>query len=256
DLKVVAEGGTPPVLRTSTVAVTLKPGTPAEEAAEALTLSWTNPEYRFNTGISSQDVTYKLELDTSVNFNSPSKYTTSISRDLQRRYSIAELNSTLGNTMQLATDRPYIIRARITSTVGFEALPLVSNVVNFTATPFAPPPLVEPPAAGNLWGVGDAFNSGWSNPLPAPYDVNQKFTRISNTLYEGIFDFKGGGGFKLIQEQGVWSSQYHRIDDGGTAESGNFRKRDAEPGFIGPAAAGKYKMTVNFQTGKYTVVKQ
>jgi hypothetical protein len=42
----------------------------------------------------------------------------------------------------------------------------------------------------------------------------------------------------------------------GDAFAGNFRMADAEPGFIGPPTPGKYKMTVDFQIGKFTVVPQ
>jgi hypothetical protein len=131
----------------------------------------------------------------------------------------------------------------------------VSNKITFTATPYAPPAEVEVPAAGTLWATGNAFGSDWKNPLPAPWDVTQKFTRVNNTLYTLTVAMPGGGNYKLIQEQGVWGSQYHMIQ-GGTWESGKFRKRDAEPGFIGPPTAGTYKITVDFQFGTFTVVKQ
>jgi hypothetical protein len=115
---------------------------------------------------------------------------------------------------------------------------------------------VEPPTAGTLWLVGDAAASGWSNPLPAPYDVSQKFTKISNTLYQLTLSLPGGGGYKLIQQQGDWGSQYHALAAGRTWSSGDFEKKDAEPGFPGPDVAGTYKITIDFQLGKYTVVKQ
>jgi hypothetical protein len=127
--------------------------------------------------------------------------------------------------------------------------------VRFTATPFAPPPKVEPPTDNTLWTVGDAFPSGWNVNLPAPYNTSQRFTRISNTLYELVVDMPGGGRYKLIQKLGEWSTQYHMLD-GGTWDGGQFEKKDSDPGFIGPPSAGKYKITVDFQLGIYTVVKQ
>lgn len=254
--QVYFEGGTKPGLTASTAAVVLKPGTAAEEAAQAIKFTWTNPNYKFTTGISSQDVHYTLELDKAgSNFASANKYSITISRELSKAFTIAELNGILGNNMGLPTGVQYNLQARVTSKLQGNALPLVSDPVAFTATPFDPPPVVEPPTESTLWATGNAFASGWANPLPSPYNVSQKFTKISNTLYEATLDFVGGGNFKLIQKPGEWSSQYHMID-GGTADGGSFRKRDSEPGFIGPAVAGKYKMTVNFQTGKFTVVKQ
>jgi hypothetical protein len=59
--KVYLEGGTDPVLTASTNAVSLTPGT---ETQPGITFNWTNPDYVFTTGVSSQDVTYTIEMDT------------------------------------------------------------------------------------------------------------------------------------------------------------------------------------------------
>lgn len=253
--RVIYEGGTAPVLTASASAVALTPP-PADESREALRLRWTNPNYMFTTGVSSHDVNYTLEIDVvGNNFNGKNKYTTSISKDLEKSFTILELNAILGNTMLLKFGQNYSLEARIISNLALNAVPLISNKITFTATPYAPPPKVEPPTNGTLWATGNAFASGWSNPLPAPFDASQRFTRVSNTLYELVVDMPGGGNYKLIQEQGVWGTQYHMIS-GGTWESGTFRKRDAEPGFIGAPSAGRYKITVDFQLGIFTVVKQ
>lgn len=253
--RVIYEGGTAPVLTASTSAVALTPP-PADESREAIRLRWTNPNYIFTTGVSSHDVNYTLEIDVAGNnFNGKNKYTTSISKDLEKSFTVLELNSILGNTMLLKFGQSYTLEARIISSLALNAVPLISNKITFNATPYAPPPKVEPPTNGTLWATGNAFASGWSNPLPAPFDASQRFTRVSNTLYELVVDMPGGGNYKLIQEQGVWGTQYHMIS-GGTWESGTFRKRDAEPGFIGAPSAGRYKITVDFQLGIFTVVKQ
>lgn len=42
--------------------------TPAELA---FSLNWTNPEYKFTTGVSSQDVSYTIEMDTAGATTSP-----------------------------------------------------------------------------------------------------------------------------------------------------------------------------------------
>lgn len=248
------EDGTPPVLSASTTTISLEPGL---EANTAIVFNWTNPDYMFTTGISSHDVTYTLEIDTlGANFGSSKKVSTVISKELTKTYTVGELNNILGNDMLLQLDprRDYTLQARVISSIG-SAVQLASNAVSFTTRPFQPPPKVEPPAAGTLWIVGDAAPSGWSNPLPVPYDVSQKFTKISNTLYQLTLDMPGGGGYKLIQIQGDWSSQYHMLA-GGTWEAGSFEKADSDPQFPGPATgAGTYKITVDFQLGKYTVVK-
>jgi hypothetical protein len=252
--RIFLEEGTPPVLTASSGNISLEPG---QEGNLALVLNWTNPDYQFTTGLSSQDVTYTLEMDTlGANFASSKKFTTVIAKELSKSYTVGELNAILGNDMVLQLDprRNYTMELRVTSSIG-SAVKLASNVVTFTTKPFAPPPKVVPPDAETLWIVGDAAPSGWSNPLPAPYDVSQKFTKVSKTLYELVVSLPGGGGYKLIQEQGVWGTQYHALA-GGTWESGEFEKRDADPTFPGPTTAGTYKITMDFQLGKYTVVKQ
>lgn len=253
--KIFLEGGTPPVLSANTTTPQLKPG---DEALPAMTFAWTNPNYKFTTGLSSHDVQYKMEVDTAgANFGSGSKGTVVIARELSKAYTVNELNVLLSGAaaMNLPPDRLYNLEARIISTIGNNAIPLTSNVIKFSARPFSPPPAVAPPDAGTLWATGDAFPSGWSNPLGAPFDVRQKFTKQSNTLYELIVDMPGGGNYKLIQQQGNWGTQY-RMLEGGTWQGGGLRKQDADPGFPGPPTAGKYKITVNFQSGKFTSVKQ
>jgi starch-binding outer membrane protein SusE/F len=247
------EDGTPPVLTASTTNVSLEPG---QEGNMAITINWTNPDYRFTTGISSHDVTYTLEMDTmGANFSSSKKVATVIARELSKSYTVGELNAILGNDMllQLNPRRNYTMELRVISSIG-SALKLTSNVISFTTKPFAPPPKVTPPTAGTLWMTGDACSSGWSNPLPSPYDANQKFTMISPTLYELTVSLPGGGGYKLIQEQGNWDTQYHMLA-GGTWQGGDFKKENADPTFPGPPSAGNYKITVDFQIGKFTAVK-
>jgi hypothetical protein len=253
--RIYLEEGTEPLLTASTTAVALTPP-PADESKEAIKFRWSNPDYKFTTGISSQDVNYLLELDTAGgNFASSNKYSTNISKDLEKAFTVLELNSIFGNTMVLKFGKQYTIEARVTSSLSTGAAKLVSNKVSFTATPYAPPPKVETPTAETLWATGNAFASDWQNPLAPPYDVTQKFTKVSNTLYELTITMPGGGNYKLIQDPGVWGTQYHMIA-GGTWESGEFRKRDAEPGFIGPPTAGTYKLSFDFQLGKFTVIKQ
>jgi len=254
--KVYFEGGTPPALASSTRNVTLEPG---QESSIALILSWTNPDYKFTTGLSSQDVSYTLEMDTlGANFSSSKKYTTVIANDLSKTYSVEELNGILGNDMQLQLDprKSDTIEVRITSSLG-STEKLTSNTVSFITTPFAPPPKVEPPTNGTLWITGDVPDGppNWSNPVPPPYDVTFQFTKLSNTLYQLIVPMKVGTGYKLIQIQGDWSQQYHALP-GGTWSRGTFEKKDAEPKFPSPPSAGNYKITIDFQLGIYSVVKQ
>lgn len=244
-------GGTAPVL-TASVSGTIPLGF-ATENNPAVKFSWTNPEYDFASGVSSQDVNYTLEVDVAgQGFAGATKKSISISKDLSIAYTQKAFNIVLSD-LQLKLNSPASIEVRIIASLGASATRLTSNTMKFNVTPFAPPPKVPVPTAGTLWIIGDAVASSWNNPLPAPFDATQKFTKVSETLYELVVDFKGGGYFKLIQENGVWGTQYHMVE--GDATGGTFEKKDADPAFIGPAA-GKYKMSVDFQSGKFTVTKQ
>lgn len=244
-------GGTAPVLSAS-VSGTIPLGFATENNA-AVKFSWTNPDYDFASGVSSQDVNYTLEIDVAgQSFNSANKKAVSISKELSVSYTQKEFNIILSD-LQLKLNAPAAVEVRLIASLGASATRLVSNTMKFNVTPFAPPPKVPVPTAGTLWIIGDAVASSWNNPLPSPFDATQKFTKVSETLYELVANFVGGGAYKLIQENGVWGTQYHMVE--GNANGGTFEKKDADPAFVGPTA-GKYKISVDFQTGKFTVTKQ
>jgi len=252
--KIYFEGGTAPVLAANKTAVALSFVTAADEA---VTFSWTNPNYQFTTGISSQNVSYVLEIDTTgANFTNPNKKALAISQDLNQTITVGTFNDYLLNQLVLKPAKPHNLDVRIKSTLINSSVPLYSNVLKYTVTPYAIPPKVTPPTAGTLWIVGSAVASGWSNPLPAPYDVSQKFTRVSETLYTLTVPLIGGAnGYKLIQINGDWEQQYHALD-GTVFTGGDFEKKNSDPQFPAPAASGTYKITIDFQRGKYTVVAQ
>jgi starch-binding outer membrane protein SusE/F len=256
--KIFLEESTAPVLSaSSTTAMVLSK---ADKDKDAIKLDWTNPNYKFTTGISSQDVTYTLQFDTAgKNFTSGNLQERAISKDLSVTLTVKELNGFLSK-MELKAGEAYNMEIRIKSALVNGAASLYSNVIKIKITPYLDF-AVEPPGLlvnnyndGNLWVTGDAFASNWSNPLPNPYDISQKFTRIDVLHYELIVSFNATGNYKLIQKQGDWSTQYHALAPS-SALSGELEKKDADPAFASPGA-GMYKIAVNFQTGKYTLTKQ
>ncbi|MGG9970677.1 SusE domain-containing protein [Ferruginibacter sp. SUN002] len=219
----------------------------------ALDLTWTNPNYKFSDGISSQDVNYTIEVDVEGSDFANAKEVDVVAKNLGSIVTQGKLNFALTKSLGLLYGKSYNIEIRVIARIGQGKKPeMISNKLSFTATPYLDV-AVPLPTAGTLWVTGNAFASNWSNPLGAPYDVTQKFTQVSETLYELTVEFIGGGGYKLIQEQGVWGSQYHALD-GTAALSGSFEKKDADPQFPSPGA-GWYKISVDFITGKYTLTK-
>lgn len=249
--KVYLQGGATPVLSATTAAVRL---TSPTENELAVTFNWTNPEYRFNTGISSHDVSYTLEIDTlGANFSSPTKYVTTISKDLTKSYIEKDFNSILGNTMLLVSGRKYNLEARIIASIGTaSSAKLISNTFKLTATPFTPPPKVALPSSGNLYLVGSASPGGWNNPVPVP---SQQFNKISNTLYELTVPLTGGGSVLFLPVNGDWGDKYGwtGANNGNNPNGDNLSRGGGD--IIVPSATGNYKIQVDFQLGKFTFTK-
>ncbi len=250
-------GGTTPVL-TASVSGTI-PLSNATQNNVAVTFSWTNPNYAFTTGVSSQNVSYLLEIDTlGANFTSPLHLSTSISPDLGLAYVDAALNSALSNQMLLAVGVKHTIQVRVTATLNSVTnTKLVSNVLQFSVTPWNPPPVVTPPASGTLFIVGgDTKLGAWSNPVAVPA---QQFTKVSSTLYTITIALNGDGNYDFIPVNGSWSEKYCVKDATvpGLSAGGSFEDVTSGGSDIpGPGVAGTYKIVVDFQHGTFTTTKQ
>ena len=151
----------------------------------AVTYSWTNPNYQFSNGVSSMNVTYYLQVDTvGANFTSPNMQTVAINSALSQTFSVSAFNAILGNGLQLSFGQPHNIQVRVESflqpftSATASAVPLFSAPINYTVTPYAPPPKVAPPKSGTLYIVGSAIPVGqWTNPItPASQVPIQQFT--------------------------------------------------------------------------------
>jgi hypothetical protein len=248
--KVYYEGGTNPVLTASPTGSI--PLSFANKDKEAVKLSWTNPNYQFTTGLSSHDVVYQLEIDTTgANFTNPKRKILTISKELSLTITQNDLNDYLLNQLQLTVAAPHNIEMRIRSTIG-SAVPLFSNVVKFTVTPYAIPPKVTPPASGRLFLVGSATPGGWSNPVPVP---SQEFTKISPTLFQIIIPLTGGGSYLFLPVNGDWSVKYGALGANNTNNVNGDDFRQGGGDMLAPPASGNYKIEVDFQRGKFQVTK-
>ena len=115
----------------------------------------------------------------------------------------------------------------------------------FTLTP------VSQPVPTDLYITGDATAGGWVNNPPAA----QKFTRLTNAVFEITIPFVPGKFYKFLSSSGNWQPQFGGTSaTGGTlgANYGGGADPDAVPT---PATAGNYKVTVNFLTMTYTVTQ-
>lgn len=249
------EGGTAPVLMSS-VSGTI-PMAFANADKEALALSWTNPDYLFTTGVSSQDVSYLLEIDTAgANFTNPKRRTISIAGGLSKTFTQGELNDYLLNTLELKADTAHQIEMRVTANLVANSVPLASNVAAFTVTPYTIPPKVALPSSGKLYITGGATPASWQCGCGEGELTTQKFTQMSPTLYVlPSIKLKAGESFLFIPVYGSWSEKY-----GFAGEKNKNNVNGDEIKFNGddlkaPDVTADYKIEVNFQTGKYTLTK-
>ena len=263
-------GGTAPVLtgvsNSGGTVINLKA---SDSSTIALTLNWTNPNYMFNYGISSLDVSYLIEIDTvGSNFTNPQRAQIGISKDLTSSMTEAFLNNALTNVMGLATAMVHNIQIRVIATMkttGTNTNPIISNVLSYTATPYAPPPVMAPPSSyadnptGTLYIVGSAVNGGWGNPIASGSVASQKFTKISNTVYQLTASIIGDGEYKLIGvNDGSWTDQWSIKTEQASGDPTTLAYSLAfnAANCRAPLASGTYLIVVNFQLGTVSLIKQ
>jgi hypothetical protein len=251
ETQLVYLGGTNPVLNATTNATPTSINlNNAIKTTTALTLNWTNPNFQFSTGISSQDVTYQVEIDTTgANFTNPLKQTVSVSKDLSISFTVDVFNGYLLNQLSLDTVHTHSLDIRVKAILASSSVTLISNVVKLTTKPYPIPPVVAPPSSGQLFLVGSATAGGWNNPVPVP---TQQFTKVSTTLYRITVALTGGQEYLFIPVNGDWSHKY-ACHAASTVNTGGDFGYDWSDNFPGPTASGTYTITVDFQKGKFSV---
>ncbi len=104
----------------------------------------------------------------------------------------------------------------------------------------------------NLYLVGGATPGGWNNPVPVP---SQQFTRLNSSIFViNSIALSAAGEYLFLPVNGDWSHKYavQTTSLPGLSAGGDFGY-DYPSNFPGPAAAGNYKITANFITGKFSV---
>ena len=240
--KIFFEGGTAPVLTASTTAdqILLK----VNENNPAIIFNWTNPDYKFTTGISSQDVTYTMQFDVAgANFGSTKKYEKAIARELTSTFTVRDLNAAL-LAMDLPENVVHNIEIRVKSSLVNNSVPLYSNVIAIKMTPYLDVVYPVPATPGNWMGGGD------------PELLSQKFTKISTSEFEiASLAINPDAGFLFVPVYGDWANKYGFT---GAGLGNNVNGDSFQPGgndFKSPPLAGNYKIVVSFKTGKYTITK-
>lgn len=252
--KVYLEASTNPVL-TSTASGSI-PLSYANKDNTALTLTWTNPDYKFTTGTSSQNVNYLIEIDKQgANFNGSGKQTVAVSNDLSRTFTQGEFNDYLLNQLVLDTSVAANIQVRVKASLANGAATVISNTINYTVVPYAIPPKVAPPPSGKLFITGGATPASWQCGCGEAELASQKFNKITNTLYElPSIALTGGQSYLFIPVYGSWNDKYGFT---GANNQNNVNGDDFKynGGDLLAPPSGNYKIQVDFQRGKFTLTR-
>lgn len=264
EAKVYFDGGTAPVL-TATATDSI-PLSYSNASNTAVIFNWTNPNYQFSDGVSSMDVTYYLEFDTTTSFNSGTGgtplATVGISSALSQTYTVSQLNALLQNQMLLSTGNSHTLDVRIESFIApfTSTSPAVglmnSSPLTYKVTPYAIPPAVTPPGkmtaftSDTLYLTGSAVSQGWMTNAASVAGLG--FTKKSETLWTITTQLIGGQQFLIVPVAGNWNYKYATSEKSAATSGGSFAY-GANYNFNGPTTSGTYTITFNFQTGFYTI---
>ena len=246
--RIYMEGGTAPVLTASTTSsmVLLL----ANKNNTAIKFDWTNPNYEFTTGPSSQDVSYLLQIDKAgANFGSEKKFERGISKNLTTTFTVGELNTAILG-MDLEENIAHNLEIRLRSAIG-SAVPLYSNVINIVVTPYLD---VVYPVPDKLFITGGATPGNWMGGGD-PELASQQFTKVSNSDFEiASLALTGDQGFLFVPVYGDWNNKYGFDGNGmeNNVNGDNFRPGGND---MKAPPSGNYKIRVSFKTGKYTLTK-
>lgn len=247
ETKIYFEGGNSPVLTADRSAITLSS---QNKTGQALALYWTNPNYTFTTGVSSQDVSYLIQFDTvGANFTSPTIQGISVSKNLSYTMTVSELN-TLLTKLGLESDIPHNIEIRVVASIG-GTVSRISSVLTFNDVVPYEDFAVEPPSTGQLFIIGSATPGGWGNPVPA----NQEMTALKKGLFQITVQLSAGNSYLFIPKNGDWSHKYGGLGANNTNNPLGDAFKPEGGDLLAPGTAGNYQVTVDFKTGKFSLTK-
>jgi len=242
------EGGTAPVLSASGDGPFVL--TVGAKDQEAVTFSWTNPNYSFTTGVSSQDVNYTVQVCAAgTNFSPSSLSEISVPKDLSKSFTVGQLNSALLSA-GLVEDVEGQFDIRVKAALVNNTAVLYSNTLTFTATPYLD---VVYPVPANLYITGAATPIGWQCGCNEPEELSQKFDKVTSSRFELTIHLNANQSYLFIPVYGSWAAKYGTTGDNNTNDpsGGDFKPNGGD--MISPSASGNYKIVVEFKTGKFSV---
>ena len=250
------EGGTNPTISSTIATNGTLPLADADKDKVLFKLSWTNPNYKFTTGVSSQNVIYTIEIDSAgKNFNSTKKKSIELAGgDLSKEIKVGEMNDYLLNILKFNTTDIQTLEIRVKSNLVNNNATLYSNVLKYSATAYPLPPKIALPASGELFITGAATPASWMAGGDPP-NLSQKFTKVGATLFELTLNLNGGQSYLLVPVYGNWSDKYGGVggNNSNNVDGDDFKRGGGD--LKSPVASGLYKIQVDFQAGRFTLTK-
>jgi hypothetical protein len=229
----------------SVSSTTVAPAT-ADSSNAAFTLKWTNPHYATDSATE----LYTIQIDSSGR-NFAKAVSIQVSGALFDSITGTQINN-IALGFGFAFNTAYKMDIRLISSYANNNEQLTSNTITITYTPYLVPPKVTPPPNA-LFIVGSATADGWNNPVPT---ATQQFTEVDSVLYVDTVYLAANEAYDFLPVNGSWNVKYNVASSAvaGLAAGGSFQYSTGPGNDIpGPATTGLYSITVNFQTGIFTV---
>ncbi len=255
------EGGNNPSLSANVSnGATISISKPAKDFP-AVTFNWTNPDYRLNTGISSQSVSYAIQMKE----RDSAKFITVdvVAADLSKAYTQGQLNDILFREkvkagLQIPENEIRPIQVRIVSFLGDTYYDgNATNLVSEDTLSFVVDKVYS--VYPDLWITGEATAAGWTNAPPADQKFNYDPVTKNHTLQ---IQLTGDIYYKFLTVNGQWQPQWG-VAAGVTTGALNVAYPLTEnPGggsdpesIKAPPTTGVYTITVNLEA-KTAIVTQ
>ena len=260
--RIQIQDGVAPVVESSSDENTIIPILEEDQANVVYNLDWTHANYLGENTDQSVVSAYQVEISSLVDFSDAvSLHANEI--HLAYEFLGSQLNNILVNELGAIEEESIDIYFRIQST--FDEDVLVSNTISNTFIPYrlVPLPEVYLPVNETIFITGAAVGGPW------PFPAKHKFTKVTETLYTLETYLIGGESYEMVADAS-WSQAYKIpadvvpadvatagtfVEDGGMAhdEYGNVVERWEGQNFLSPIDDGTYTISLNFQTGTYTV---
>lgn len=229
---VLTPGAVPQLTASATTATLVK----ANEAASAVTYTWTQADFGYAAAVS-----YTLQFaKQGTNFANPQQV--SVGTMLTKTFTVAELNSVYSGLDCAIAGTPTRLDVRVKASVGDKVATSNSTTVAMFATPYQ----AQTPPADSWAIIGSATANGWGAETPLTYDY-------CNKVWKGSIPLTATAGSNEVKFRANNAWTVNLGDDGADG------KLEANGANIAIPAAGMYDVVLDVNASPkpvYTLTKQ